>query len=146
MRTLVLLAALMSSSLVHAENCSIDLQADDAMKFDQHSVTVAATCKAVTIHLTHTGKLPIATMGHNVVIALTDAFQSVAQDGMKAGLAGDYVNAGDARVIAHTKIIGGGAATTTTFPGNKLKAGAAYTFFCSAPGHWSLMQGKLVVK
>jgi azurin len=146
MRTLVLLAALMSSGLVHAENCSIDLKADDAMKFDQHSVTITATCKTITIHLTHTGKLPTATMGHNVVIAPTDAFQSVAQDGMKAGLAGDYVKADDGRVIAHTKIIGGGETTMTAFPGSKLKAGGAYTFFCSAPGHWALMHGQVVVK
>ncbi len=146
MRTLVILAVLMSSGLVHAENCSIDLKADDAMKFDQHSVTVAASCKTITIHLTHVGKLPVATMGHNVVIAPSDVFQSVAQDGMKAGLAGNYVKADDRRVVAHTKIIGGGETTTTSFPGSALKPGVAYTFFCSAPGHWSLMQGKLVVK
>ncbi|MEO8960214.1 MAG: azurin [Rudaea sp.] len=146
LRTLVLLSALMISGLVQAENCSIDLKAGDAIKFDRQSITVDATCKKITINLTHTGKLPAATMGHNVVIAPTDAFQSVAQDGMVAGLAGDYVKAGDSRVIAHTKIIGGGETATASFTGNKLKAGGAYTFFCSAPGHWSLMHGQLVVK
>lgn len=146
MRALILTASLMASSLVHAGDCSIDLKADDAMKFDQQSVTVSASCKAITINLTHTGKLPIQTMGHNVVIAPTDAFQAVAQDGMRAGLAGDYVQAGDVRAIAHTKVVGGGETTSTTFAGSKLKAGGAYTFFCSAPGHWALMKGQLIVK
>ncbi len=146
MRLLVLAAALVVSGMAHAGNCSIDLKADDAMKFDQQTVTVAASCKTVTINLTHTGKLPVQTMGHNVVIAATDAFQAVAQDGMKAGLAGDYVQAGDARVIAHTKIVAGGGKASASFPGSKLNAGGAYTFFCSAPGHWAVMKGQVVVK
>jgi len=146
MRALFLMAAILTSGVVHAGNCSIDLKADDAMKFDQQSVTVGASCKTITINLTHTGKLPIQTMGHNVVIAPTDAFQAIAQDGMKAGLAGNYVQANDVRVIAHTKVVGGGEKTTVSFPGGKLKAGGAYTFFCSAPGHWALMKGQVVVK
>ena len=146
MRTLLLAVAMLASGLAHAGNCSIDLKADDAMKFDQQTVSVAASCKTITINLTHTGKLPIQTMGHNVVIAPTDVFQAIAQDGMKAGLAGNYVQAGDARVIAHTKVIGGGEKTTVSFPGNRLKAGSAYTFFCSAPGHWAIMKGQVVVQ
>lgn len=146
MRTLLFAASLLASGLVHAANCNIALKGDDAMKFDQQTVTVAASCKTITINLTHVGKLPAQSMGHNVVIAPSDAFQSIAQDGMKAGLAGNYVLASDKRVIAHTKIIGGGEKTTVSFPGKKLKAGGAYTFFCSAPGHWSLMKGQLIVK
>ena len=140
------IALLFASGAVHAANCSIDLKGDDAMKFDQSSVSVDASCKTITIHLTHTGKLPAQSMGHNVVIAATDAIQAIATDGMKAGLAGDYVQPGDARVIAHTKIVGGGQTTSATFPGNKLKAGGAYSFFCSAPGHWAVMKGTVVVK
>jgi azurin len=65
--------------------------------------------------------------------------------GMKAGLAAGYVAKGDAKVIAATPVIGGGASTSTTFAGSKLKAGGDYTFFCSFPGHAGLMKGKLVV-
>ena len=85
-------------------------------------------------------------MGHNVVIAESGAVQAVAQDGLKAGLAGNYVKAGDPRVIAATRMIGGGETTSTTFPGSALKAGGAYRFFCTAPGHVALMTGQLVVK
>jgi azurin len=40
-------------------------------------------------------------------------------------------------------VIGGGETTTVTFPTSKLKKGGDYTFFCSFPGHWSIMKGKL---
>ena len=49
-------------------------------------------------------------------------------------------------LIAHTKIVGGGESTTATFPGSALKAGGDYAFFCSFPGHWAIMKGKLVVR
>lgn len=145
MRILLAVLALAVSGMAHAANCSIDLKGDDAMKFDKASVTVSASCKAITINLEHPGKLPAATMGHNVVIALSSDMQGIVNDGAKAGLAANYVKAGDARVIAHTTIIGGGAKTSVTFPGSKLKVGGDYDFFCSAPGHWAVMKGKVVV-
>ena len=129
-----------------ADNCTIDLKADDLMKFDKASVTVAAACPTITINLEHTGKLAATAMGHNVVISATDVFQQVAQDGMTAGVDASYVKAGDTRVIAHTKVIGGGEKTSATFPGGKLTAGGKYTFFCSFPGHYAIMKGELVVQ
>ena len=146
MRTLIFTALLLSSGLAQAANCVIDLKSDDMMKFDQTSVTVAASCKTIEIKLAHTGKLPITAMGHNVVISPTPVFQAVAQAGMKAGVAADYVPVGDARVIAHTKVVGGGGSTTASFPGSALTAGGDYTFYCSFPGHWAIMKGKLVVE
>ncbi len=129
-----------------ATKCNIDLKVGDSMKFDQRTVTVSSSCKTITVNLVHQGQMPAQMMGHNVVITATDAFQSVANAGLKAGLAGNYVPPSDKRVIASTKIIGGGEKTTTSFAGSGLKAGGAYTFFCSAPGHWSLMNGQLLVK
>ena len=84
--------------------------------------------------------------GRDVVIAGADTYQAVAQDGMGAGLAGNYVKAGDARVIASTKVVGGGESATTSFPGSALKAGGTYRFFCTAPGHLPLMTGSLIVQ
>jgi len=146
MRTLLCLLALSAAGMAHADNCSIDLKTSDAIKYDQRNVTVSAACQTVTITLTHTGKLPVQTMGHNVVIAESGAVQAVAQDGLKAGLAANYVKAGDTRVIAATRMIGGGETASTTFPGSALKAGGTYRFFCTAPGHVALMNGQLVVK
>lgn len=146
MRMLILVAALAASPFAHADPCRIDLKTSDAIKYDQRSATVSSTCKTITLTLVHTGRLPVQTMGHNAVIAATDAVQSVAQDGLKAGLAGNYVKAGDSRVIAATRMVGGGETTSTTFPGAALHAGGSYRFFCTAPGHLALMTGQLIVQ
>ena len=146
MRNALFLIALAASGIAQAESCTINVKSNDAMQFDQHSLTVSSTCKTITVNFSHTGKLPAQAMGHNLVIAAAADYQAVAQDGLKAGLANDYVKPGDPRVIASTKIIGGGQSTSTTFPGNKLKAGGAYKVFCTAPGHLAMMTDQLVVK
>ena len=128
-----------------AANCSIKLNGDDRMQFDQKEVTVSASCKTISIELAHTGKLPVAAMGHNVVIAATGDVSAVNAAGAKAGAAAGYLPKGDPKVLGATDMIGGGATTKASFPGSKLKAGGDYSFFCSFPGHAALMKGKLVV-
>ncbi len=113
------------------------------MQFNTKSIVVDKTCKEFTINLKHTGKLPKAAMGHNVVISKKADESAVATDGMKAGLDNNYVKAGDERVIAHTDVVGGGESTSVTFDVSKLKEGEDYAFFCSFPGHWSIMTGEI---
>ena len=146
MRSVLGTALFLAASAASAQNCTIDLSADDAMKFDKAEVAVSAACPEITINLVHAGKLPVASMGHNVVIAASDTWQALAQDALKAGAEANYVPAGDARVIAATKLVGGGEKTSATIPSGKLVAGGAYTFFCSFPGHWALMKGTLKVE
>ena len=67
----------------------------------------------------------------------------VAMAGMKASVADSHLPKGDARVLAFTKIVGGGESTSVTFATSKLTKGGDYTFFCSFPGHFGLMKGKL---
>jgi azurin len=141
-----LFAGLLLAGSATASNCTIELGGDDMMKFDKNSVTVSASCPEITITLKHTGKLPLQSMGHNVVISPTADYLAAAQDGMKAGLPNQYVQPGDSRVIAFTKVIGGGETTTQTFKGSLLTPGTAYTFYCSFPGHWAIMKGALIVE
>ena len=70
---------------------------------------------------------------------------AVAADGMTAGVDAQYVKPGDARIVAHTDMIGGGETTSVTFDVAKIRDGGPYQFFCSFPGHSMLMKGKLVV-
>jgi azurin len=142
---LCVLALAFAGAAQAAGNCKLSLKGNDAMQFDLKTATVSASCPTITIELTHTGKLPVATMGHNVVIAATKDVNALAQDGMKAGAASNYVPKGDARAIAATKVVGGGQKASTTLPGKKLKAGGDYTFFCSFPGHSAIMKGTLTV-
>ena len=146
MRIVIAASLLLFAGFAQAKNCVIDVKGDDQMKFDKASVTVSAACKTIEIKLMHTGKLPITAMGHNLVISPTADFQAVGQAGMTAGAAANYVPTGDKRVIAHTKVVGGGGSTTASFPGSALKAGGDYTFYCSFPGHWAIMKGKLIVE
>jgi len=141
------LTLLLASPLVHAgAHCDIALKAGDSMMYDQRSVGLDAACKVYTIHLTHTGTMSVGDMGHNVVIARTQDVSAIANDGMTATLADDFIKPGDARVIAHTKTIGGGEKADASFPADRLKPGDAYSFFCSVPGHAELMVGQIVVK
>ena len=121
--------------------CKVEITGSDSMQFDKKEISVAADCTSVELTLKHSGKLPAQAMGHNVVIAKTSDMAGIAGDGAGAGFANDHIKPGDQRVIAHTKIVGGGQSATVTFPTSKLKAGEAYSFFCSFPGHWSIMKG-----
>lgn len=137
-------AVLMAGAqFAQADECSFTLNSNDAMQFDQKSIVVDKTCKEFTLNLVHTGKLPKTVMGHNWVLTKTEDSKTVASEGMAAGADKNYVKADDARVIAFTKLIGGGESTSVTFPVSKLAAGGAYTYFCSFPGHIALMQGTL---
>lgn len=132
------------ASTAQAKTCQVSLDSNDRMKFDRNEIVIDATCTAVTLTLTHTGKQPVTAMGHNWVLTRTADFRAVAMAGGRAKLADGYLPKNDARVIAHTAMIGGGESTRVTFSTAKLQKGADYTFFCSFPGHWSLMKGKLV--
>ncbi len=137
------LAAVLSvaATPVLAAECVVDIESNDAMQFNTKEISISKTCEEFTVNMKHVGKLPAAAMGHNVVITKTEDMQAVATDGIAAGAAKDYVKEGDERIVAHTKLIGGGESTTVTFPVKNLAADANYTFFCSFPGHSALMKG-----
>lgn len=137
----VLLSA--ASLPVFAAQCEVTVESNDAMQFNTKEIIVDKSCKEFKVTLKHVGKLPKASMGHNWVLTKDTDFQATAQQGMSAGVANDYVKAGDERVIAHTKLIGGGETDSVTFDVSKLAVGQNYTFFCSFPGHWSIMKGTL---
>jgi azurin len=126
-------------------DCATEIEGTDAMQFNVGSITVPASCTKFTITLKHTGQMPVTAMGHNLVIAKAADMQGVTADGIGAGAAAGYLKAGDARVIAHTELIGGGQTTTVTFPVASLQGDGPYEFFCSFPGHSSAMKGSIAV-
>lgn len=136
--------ALASAPLLAAE-CSVDVEATDQMTFNTKEIKVSKSCKSFTVNLKHVGKLPKNVMGHNWVLTKTADAQPVATEGMAAGVDKDYVKADDARIIAHTKLIGGGESTSVSFDVSKLAAGESYEFFCSFPGHVAMMKGNLAL-
>jgi azurin len=123
--------------------CKVDIAGTDQMSFDKKEIAIAADCTEVEVTLKHTGKMAVAQMGHNWVLSKTSDMQPVANDGLTAGVANDHIKKGDARVIAHTKLIGGGQSTSVKFSTSTLKKGEAYSFYCTFPGHVALMKGTL---
>jgi len=137
---------LMSGVAMAAEQCSTEITGNDQMQYDKASITVPAACKNFTVTLKHIGKMPKSAMGHDWVLTAAADEQAVVNEGMAAGAAKDYLNPADPKIIAHTKLIGGGESTSVTFPVSKLKAGQQYKYFCTFPGHAPIMNGVLTLK
>ena len=141
----VSLLTLASSQLMAAE-CKVTVDSTDQMSFDTKDVSIDKSCKTFTVELKHSGSLPKNVMGHNWVLSKTADMQPIATDGLAAGIDKNYLKDGDTRIIAHTKIIGAGETDSVTFDVSKLTAGESYGFFCSFPGHISMMKGTVTLK
>lgn len=128
-----------------AGECAATITSDDAMKFDPKEISVPASCKQFSITLKHAGKMPAMAMGHNVVVSKTSDKDGILADGAAAKIENNFVKPNDERVVAHTKLIGGGEEDTLTFDVSKLAAGEAYEYYCSFPGHYAMMNGKITV-
>lgn len=126
-----------------ADDCAVTIEGTDQMTWDTSQIEVKKSCEKFTVNLKHVGQLPVASMGHNWVLSKTEDYQAVAQEGMGLGLEKNYVDDADERVLAHTKVVGGGEETSVTFDVSKLKEGQDYSYFCSFPGHYALMNGTL---
>lgn len=138
-----LLAASAAATPAIAADCAITIEGNDQMQFNIKQVQVPKSCTKFAMTLKHTGKMPLSTMGHNIVLTTTADANAAAADGLKAGLSADYVQPGDRRVIAYSKMIGGGQVTTFDFEVAKLQPGTEYTYLCSFPGHSFIMRGTL---
>jgi azurin len=141
----VSLLTLASSQLMAAE-CKVTVDSTDQMSFDTKDITLDTSCKTFTVELKHSGSLPKNVMGHNWVLSKEADMQPIATDGLSAGIDKNYLKEGDARVIAHTKVIGAKETDSVTFDVSKLNAAEKYGFFCSFPGHISMMKGTVTLK
>jgi len=121
--------------------CKLEISGNDLMQYDKKELAVSGDCTQVQVTLKHAGTLPKEAMGHNWVLVRAADLSAVANAGMAAGLQNNYVAPGDKRVIAATKVIGGGESATVTFPTSVLKKGESYMYLCTYPGHNSSMRG-----
>jgi azurin len=123
--------------------CKLAITGTDLMQYDKKELDVAGDCTSVELTLTHGGKLPKEAMGHNWVLVNAPDLNAVANAGMSAGVANNYIAPGDKKVLANTKIVGGGESATVTFATSILKKGGSYMYLCTFPGHNSVMRGVL---
>lgn len=120
----------------------ITLGANDQMQFDKNEIKVKAG-QTVRLTLRHTGQMQENVMGHNFV--LLEQGTNINEFGQEAARAADneYIPENSDQIIAHTELIGGGETTTVEFTAPDA---GSYTFICSFPGHYAIMQGKFIVE
>ena len=122
---------------------TINLTGNDQMQYNLKTIEVAAGRK-VTLNLTQVGKMPKAAMGHNfVLLKAGENAVAFAATAVSAAATGYIPEAGKDKVIAHTKVLGGGESDTITFDA---PAAGTYPFVCTFPGHGPVMNGTFVVK
>ena len=136
-------AALPAAANAADKVCKLAITGTDLMQYDTKELDVAGDCTSVEVTLTHGGKLPKEAMGHNWVLVNAPDLNAVANAGMSAGVANNYIAPGDKKVLANTKVVGGGESATVTFPTSILKKGGSYMYLCTFPGHNSMMRGVL---
>jgi azurin len=144
MKYLATAAVFFLARVASADVCPLTIDATDDMRFEQETLKVDTRCTEVEVTLHHTGKLPARIMGHDWVLTKTADVAAVANAGMGAGLANSFQQPGDKRIIAATKIVGGGENAIVKFSTAQLERGISYSYFCSAPGHFSIMKGRFV--
>lgn len=136
------LALVLAGSAAHAANCQLTVEANDMIQFNARALQVDASCADVQLTLHHVGKMQAHVLGHDWVLARSADVTALASAGMAAGFDKGYLPQGDKRILAATRIVGGGEATTITFSTSNLVPGGDYAFFCSYPGHTSMMRGR----
>lgn len=142
-QSLCVLIGLVGGPIAHAA-CVFEIEAGDGLTYSTLSMEADVSCGTVAVTIRHTGQMPKIAMGHNWVLTRLDDYLSVAPAGMASGPEGDYVPAGDARVIANTRLVGGGETDTVEFSLEGLAPGE-YVYFCSFPGHWTVMKGTFTI-
>ena len=121
---------------------TVNITADDAMKFNTAEIKIASG-RTVKLTLKHIGKMPSKMMGHNFVLLAqgTDVAAFTAAGGTSPDT--DFIAAASSdKVIAQTKMLGGGESDSIEF---KAPAPGTYDFLCTFPGHAAIMKGKLIV-
>src|SRR5262249_27710859 len=137
-------ALLLASTFAHADPCKLTLQSNDQMQFNVRELVVPTECAEVEVTLTHSGKLPARSMGHDWVLAKDSDMSAIVNAGLAAGPARGYLPEHDKRVIAATPIVGGGESATVTFATSLLQAGTRYAFFCASPRPATALRGRFL--
>lgn len=127
---------------VVSDTISLEIEANDQMQYNKSELKVTEGQK-VTLTLKHTGKMPKEAMGHNWVLLTKGTEVSTFGTAAVSAPDNNYIPKDmEDKVIAHTKVIGGGEIAMIVF--DAPKAGY-YKFMCSFPGHWGVMQGDFIV-
>ena len=123
----------------------LELRADDRMVYSNTTFVVVSGQKVSLVFKNASAKGE-KSMKHNVV--LLKPGNTVMQFAPKcsAAAASGYVptdKEAKAQMVGNTKLIGGGESATLNFVAGEP---GEYHYFCSSPGHFDKMFGKIIVK
>lgn len=126
-----------------SDTARLKITGNDIMKFNKSKLKVKAG-QVVVLTLEHVGKQPKSSMGHNWVLLKKDvdidAFGRAAVEAKE----NDHIPQDRTdEIIAYTEMLGGGESDTIIFDAPEK---GTYTFLCSFPGHYSMMQGDFIVE
>ena len=123
---------------------AVEITVNDEMKYDMAGFEVKPGQK-VQLTFKNIGKLPKETMGHQLVVLdkNTDAAK-FAEDGLAHPETDFIAPDQQAKVLAHTKLLGPGESDTISFTAPRIPA--SYDYVCTFPGHFvSGMRGRMTV-
>lgn len=111
----------------------------EELAFDKTELTVSAG-QTVTIRFKNNS----AVQQHNWILVKGGEAEAanIANAGLSAGPAANYLPADKSNIIAETPLANANETVEVTFTA---PAAGTYLFICTVPGHYPLMQGKLVV-
>ncbi len=118
------------------------VEGNDQMQFNTNLIRVKAG-EPVELTFKNVGTMPIESMGHNFVVLKPGV--DIATFGGEAAAAADnqYIpKSALSSIVAHTKLLGPGQEDNITFTLEK----GVYPYLCSFPGHFGIMQGKIVAE
>jgi azurin len=112
----------------------------ETMEFEQKEITVHP---GQTVRITFTNTATNEAMHHNVVVlAMNASVNDIGQAAMSAADS-DYIPAGfEDQILAHTAMSAPGETVTVEFTA---PAAGDYTYICTFPGHYMMMQGTMHV-
>lgn len=118
------------------------IEGNDQMKFDTELIRVKAG-EPLEVTLKNVGKMPKESMGHNLVILKSGVDLPTFGGEAAAAADNEYIpKSALSSIIAHTKLLGPGEEDKISVTLEK----GVYSYICSFPGHYALMQGKIVAE
>ena len=123
----------------------VEITADDKMRFNIESFAVPVG-GLVKLKLVNLGKMPKATMGHNLVILEADINVNTFATDAASSRDNDYIPLQySGGIIAATKLLGPGESDTVEFTAPEVAGD--YNFLCSFPAHiYAGMRGVMTVE
>lgn len=123
----------------------VEITANDQMRFSTRKIE-GKVGVPMEITIKHIGKIPKASMSHNLVILKPGSMMAMVSAKCVQATDNNYIATdaeSKAAILAYSPQLGPGESHVIKF--TPTEAGE-YPYMCTYPGHFSEMQGKIIVK